>query len=356
MINIFNHELQSFLHWKLYRYRFLFNYILIGFLSLFLELSLLRLLQNSTSLFIAQLISVTSGILVAFILNVRFNFKVPKPKRNKAFIFFALISILSFSLSFSLKKQLIQTGISYELSRFLSSGSLFFIGYILHRKFTFTSYKKVGVAVYAHGNEDIKGIWEKIKFVGDFIHIDIVDETFNENAPDPATYRLEAVKAYWPHKEIHCHIMSKTPSKWISQVKDYVDTVIIHYEIDEDLDLVLEEVQRYSLNVGICLLLSTPVEVLEKYVGKINEVMLLTIPQPGRSGQKFDVSSLNRVETINKFEERNKIVVCIDGGVNNETVPLLQVEKVISGSYVLDAEKPMQTIMRLQTSSQYEAI
>jgi len=355
MINLFNHELQSYLHWKAYRYRFLFNYICIGFLSLTIEIIVLRAMGKSIAPLLTQLLAASVGILIAFVLNVRFNFKVPKPKRNKAFLIFILISSLSFCLSLAVKQQLIKMDISYGLARFLSSGSLFFVGYILHRKFTFKEYKLVGVAVYAHGNEDIKGIWEKIKFVGDFIHIDIVDETFNEDAPDPTTYRLEAVRAYWPNKEIHCHIMSKTPSKWLDQVIDFADSIVVHYEIDEDLDEVLDSIKTRGIKAGICLLLATPVEVLKDYLYKLDEVMLLTIPQPGRSGQKFDVESLTRIEAINGFENRSDVIICIDGGVNDQTIHLLQVEKVISGSFVLDAPKPMQRIMRLQTSSQYEA-
>lgn len=356
MIDLLNPELQKRLRWTIYRYRFLFKYILIGFFSIALELTVLNLLNRNINFITAQVAAVSCSIIVAFLLNVRFNFKVPKAKRNKAFVFFVLISMLSFGLSFLLKRQLLQMSISYELSRFFSSGGLFFVGYCLHRRFSFKEFKKVGVAVYAHGNEDIRGIWEKIKFVGDFIHVDIVDDTFKKDAPDPATYRLEAVKAYWPNKEIHCHVMSRNPSKWIEQVIEYVDTVIVHFEIDEDLGEMLEKIKSNGARAGVCLRIETPVEVVKPYIDRLDEIMLLAISIPGESGQMFSEESLARVEETNALDGREQIELCVDGGINERTVQLLEVEKVVSGSYVIGAKEPMQKIMQLQTSSQYEVV
>ena len=78
---------------------------------------------------------------------------------------------------------------SYEKSRFIISGCLFLLGYILHRKFSFSEHKRVGIAVYANGQEDISGIHEKIGSFPDFIHVDIVDSTFASNAIEAKTYR-----------------------------------------------------------------------------------------------------------------------------------------------------------------------
>ena len=39
---------------------------------------------------------------------------------------------------------------------------------------------KIGVAVYANGIEDINKIFQKINKYPDFIHVDLVDTTFNK--------------------------------------------------------------------------------------------------------------------------------------------------------------------------------
>ena len=56
------------------------------------------------------------------------------------------------------------------------------VAYLLHRRFTFRDFKRVGVAIYANGVENLKDIYERIGQYPDFIHVDIVDQTFSEDA------------------------------------------------------------------------------------------------------------------------------------------------------------------------------
>ena len=90
--------------------------------------------------------------------------------------------------------------------------------------FTFKSAIKVGVAIYANGLEEVNKIYNKIGKYPDFIHVDIVDETYLTNYPKPKTHKLEVIKAYWPNHKIHIHIMSKYPSRYIDEA---INTVII---------------------------------------------------------------------------------------------------------------------------------
>ena len=105
---------------------------------------------------------------------------------------------------------------------------MFMIGYLLHRS-SFKDSKKVGVAIYANELKILRrpqSYWFHL-----FVHVDIVDSTFNQDANTINTYRLEAIRAYWPNKEIHVHIMSKTP--WfINEIIPYSDVVFIHAEIE----------------------------------------------------------------------------------------------------------------------------
>ena len=86
---------------------------------------------------------------------------------------------------------------------------------------------------------------------------------------------------------------------------------------------------------------------------KIKNVLLLTIPKPGFSGQKFDLTALPILEKLNNHRYRSQFEVCVDGGVNDLTVKYLNVESVVSGSYILSAKNPIENIMHLQTSGEY---
>tara|TARA_B110000467_G_scaffold161806_1_gene183659 strand:- start:945 stop:2051 length:1107 start_codon:yes stop_codon:yes gene_type:complete len=354
--NLLDKQTQASLKFTLYRYRFLINYIIIGFLSICVEILLIRALSYfGTHLALAVLLGIGVGILFAFWFNVRFNFKVPVGKRNRALLFFAGISIGSACLNFIFRNQLVDAGLSYEVSRFLVAGILFSIAYILHRKFSFRDMKQVGVTVYANGIEDIKLINSKIGPYPDFIHVDLIDKSFSETGADVRAYRLETISAYWPNKQIQVHLMSRNPMAWLDDILPYADTVIVHAECDEDLSAVIHKIKENGKSAGLCLSMDTPIDMAKQYVGEIDTLMLLTIREPGKSGQKFDMEGLQRIEQIKNWEERNKFDLCIDGGVSEKNVHLLNVELVVSGSSVLKNPDPARQIMRLQTSNNYEA-
>ena len=73
---------------------------------------------------------------------------------------------------------------------------MFMIGYLLHRRFSFKDSKKVGVAIYANGVENIERIYNLIGSYLDFVHVDIVDSTFNQYANTTKTYRLKSIRAF----------------------------------------------------------------------------------------------------------------------------------------------------------------
>ena len=47
-------------------------------------------------------------------------------------------------------------------------------------------------------------------------------------------------------------------------------------------------------------------------------IMILSIPEAGFSGQKFVESSYDLIKKINKIQKKKKINLFVDGGVNRE--------------------------------------
>jgi len=339
-----------------YRYRFLIFYILFGFISLVVELIVGKcLLYYQFSYKISTIIALIVGILVAFFLNVRYNFHITKAKRRRALVYFSTISAISFSFQLILRKKIEGYGFDMDISRFIFAAIFFLISYILHRKLSFKEFKKVGVAIYADGVEDISLIFNKIQNISDFIHIDIVDKSFNPNSTQVKAYRAEVVRAYWQNKKIEVHIMSRNPSVWLDDLLPYVDIIYVHPTIDENLSEVIDKINLSKAEAGIALSVYEPLEIIDSYIEtkKIKHVLLLTIPQPGFSGQKFDISALPILERLNAHKNRSEFEICVDGGVNDSTVKYLNVESVVSGSYILSALNPIKNIMHLQTSGEY---
>ena len=100
--------------------------------------------------------------------------------------------------------------------------------------------------------------------------------------------------------------------------------------------------------------MSTTLDEVHRVFDKVNAVLLLTIKEPGRSGQTFDLEGLNRIEQLNAKPFRDRIRVCVDGGINDKVVRLLKVEDVVSGSSVLSHHDSKRQILNLQYGGYYE--
>jgi len=338
-----------------YRYRFLLLYAVFGIISLFTELLVARaLISFDFPSYLSIIFSFIVGLLTAFGLNIRFNFHIAQPKRQRALLYFTIISSISFLVQYFFRQKLTYFGLPMELSRFLIAGLFFIISYLLHRKFSFKEFKKVGVAIYADGVEDIKLIYDRISNISDFIHIDIVDKSFNPTCKDVKAYRAEVVRAYWQKKKIEVHIMSKTPSIWLDDLLPYVDIIYIHAEINENIQEVIKKIESAGVKAGIAVGISEKLESIYPFLENVKHVLLLAIPKPGFSGQKFDMEILPWIEELNQHKNRQNFEICLDGGVNQTTVKYLNVESVVSGSFILSAPNPIKNIMLLQTSGEYE--
>ena len=356
MNKILNPYLNARLEIFVYRFRFLGLYIIFGVVSLIIEFfSRNYFLHLKYSYYISTLSAVFLGIAFAFWANVRFNFKIPRSRRNKALVYFLIISCFSGSTQWILVKLLFFDNIQYELGRLLISGPLFLLGYLLHRKFSFKDFKKVGVAVYANGVEDFREIYDKIGSYPDFIHVDLVDNSMNPNSEEVKPYRLETMKAYWPGTQVQTHIMSMRPSIWLDQLIPHSDVIYVHAESEDNIEKLFNKIRASGKNTGLAITLDTnPHDIIELL--KISDyVLVLTIPNPGFSGQRFDSRGFDLIRKINNLNFRNNFILCIDGGVNENIVNKLQAENIVSGSCVLKSSDPKRKIMRLQTLGRYES-
>ena len=182
---IFKSDFLRNINFFFYKKKHLIIYTIIGFLSLIFELYLRNIIKtyiSTNEIFLHA--SLIFGIFFAFYFNIKLNFNVPKIYLKKFLIFFFSISTCSYLFQFFLRNQIELSKYSFEEARILISGSFFLIAYFFHIKFSFKDSRKVGVAIYANGYENIKKIFDLIGPYPDFIHVDIVDKTMNKDAPN----------------------------------------------------------------------------------------------------------------------------------------------------------------------------
>tara|TARA_B100001029_G_scaffold177519_1_gene182364 strand:- start:3468 stop:4529 length:1062 start_codon:yes stop_codon:yes gene_type:complete len=352
---MFNDDFVKKINFFLYKKKHLIIYVVIGFLSLIFELSVRKIINIyiSNNVFFLH-ISVIFGIIFAFYFNIKINFNVPKIYLKRSLFYFFLISTCSYLFQNFISNNLEMSKYSFEESRLIISGSFFLVAYFFHTKFSFKDSRKVGVAIYANGYEDIPKIFNRIGPYPDFIHVDIVDKTMNKNALDTNLSKLEVVKAYWPKHKIETHIMSKDPINLIDEkIINNSDIIYIHQEI-ENKEKVVKKILEKNKTPGLVLHSINNYENLEEIILNFKEILILSIKKPGVSGQEFNEDSYNLIERINLLKKRNNLNVCVDGGVKSNLINKFTSEKVVSGSDVLNSEHPVKKIMKLQTVARYE--
>ncbi len=329
------------------------KYTIIGIASITLELLIrMFLIELNLNQKNAELLSISWSILFAFYLNYKFNFDIPKRKLIRALIYFVSISICSYIFQKLASYYFLPLDRNYNVDRIITSGSIYLFVFYLHRKFSFRKFRHVGIAVYANGIEDILSIKSRIGIYADFIHVDIVDKTIIGDLSDVRSYRMETVRAAWPQLPIHTHIMSKYPSQWISEVSKVSDVIFVHDTIGEDLNKVRKKIEDLGCHFGLALHAGESYEDLDLLLDTVGYVLILAIAKPGHSGQKFMHEAYQLIRNVNEVASAKNIVVCVDGGVDNETILKFDSDQVVSGSFVLNAIEPKSQILKLQTLSE----
>ena len=330
-------------------------FVIIGFFSILLELITFNFLEYfDINPKLADLFALIVGIFFAFYFNFFYNFQIHKSKIIKAFTFFFLISFFSWSFQKGFSHYFIYENLSYEITRLITSGSFFIIGYFLHRQFSFSDFKKVGIAFYLDKKLDLKKIFSIIGNNSNFIHIDIVDKSFSKNKLVNDISVLKEVKKIWPNHEIQTHIMSKKPSIILKKVIKYSDTIFIHWEIKENLDKLRKEIELNNKKFGIAITLKTPPKKILNILKKASNLLILSVDDPGFSGQKFNFKAFDYIEYFNDVNFRKKFRICVDGGVDKNIVKILNVDDVVSNSAILSSRNPAGEIVKFQ-STKYNA-
>jgi len=353
MLKILNKKFIFFYN-LFYFYRFFFTYVLIGFFSILFEIFIFNVLnQFLEKSLISNLISLIFGIFFAFVLNFFYNFKIHRSRIKVALLYFIVISLFSWgaqriiSLSFDLEK------FSYEKTRIITSFSFFLFAYFLHRKFSFKDYKKLGIAFYLDNKINFNKIYYQIKNYQDFIHLDIIDNTFSNNKIKNNISLINKIKDYWPNHKFHTHIMSKKPSLWLDKVLNISDIIFIHYEIEENINTLKNRIDSANKIFGLAVTLKTNPKKILNILRSTKILLILSVDKPGFSGQDFNIKAFEYINYLNNLEFRKEFKICVDGGINDSISKILKVDSIVSASSVLNSNYPIDQILQMKSSSKY---
>jgi ribulose-phosphate 3-epimerase len=171
----------------------------------------------------------------------------------------------------------------------------------------------------------------------DWVHFDVMDGEFVTNT----TFGAELVKEINTYNKLYSdvHLMCKNPLEEIKQyAKAGAQSITFHYEAvkKEEIMLLINEIRTYEVKVGISNKPRTNVEVLEEYLPYLDNILIMSV-EPGKGGQKFIESSLDKVKYLRERQNNYHYLISIDGGINAETSKLVKqagVDVIIVGTYL----------------------
>ena len=207
---------------------------------------------------------------------------------------------------------------------------------------------KVGVS-FISSDYDLETTISKIdESSADYIHVDMMDGIFVENA----NFTVQDLKKMFKNtkKKLDVHMMVCSPNKY---VKDFakmpnVEYLTLHCESHRRPIDVINMIRHTPLKVGLAINPETKVSHIVPLLHHLDQVLVMSV-KPGKGGQKFMEEILYKIETLKELREQNgyHYVINVDGGINEETAKLVKeagADMVVSGSYVCKSEDYNQRI------------
>jgi ribulose-phosphate 3-epimerase len=346
-------SLKRTLSWLAWRHRYLGMFIIIGFLSICLEVGIVSGLVGlyGVPTLWASVIGFVTGVVFAFLGNYYLNFRINSQKLWRTLTFFSAISVFSYSINIYASNFLhVINWQSYPLARFLTSGCLFFIAYSLHRRITFRSAaKNFGLAIYVSRSSDINAIFQRVGEYCDHIHIDLVDETMKDDAEEIDLCVIKKARKFWTWQPFMVHIMSKSPYHWVRECIDDVDVVLVHIDSDDNIYQIIAECRSKQKKFGVVAHSSVDLADLLPYLPHVDYVLVLGIEKPGHSGQTLMPQAINMAHTLALLSRRYNYNLIFDGGVTLQNVNNIPAEYIVSSSAVLRNENPVRACLSLMT-------
>ena len=175
----------------------------------------------------------------------------------------------------------------------------------------------------------------------EYIHIDVMDGVFVPSISFgmPLIQSIRKVT----DKVFDVHLMIVEPERYVKQFKECgADSITFHLEATEDADALIYQILALGCRAGMSIKPKTPVEVVRKYLSKIDMLLVMTV-EPGFGGQKYIPESTERIRRARELADELGVDldIQVDGGVGQDNVHVVLeagANVVVSGSAVFHGD------------------
>lgn len=192
---------------------------------------------------------------------------------------------------------------------------------------------------------DVKGKIGLVEGLTDWVQLDIADGKFAPNETWSAPEDLLEIEG---KIKIEVHLMIEKPEEVLTEWTRFADRIILHVESTERLDEIVDIFQHQDAELGLALLIDTPMDSIEPYANKVKLVQLMSIDKIGFHGQPFDQRVVEKVKELRtKFPD---LFIQVDGGIGLAEAELLKTagaNALVVGSAIWNNDIPS-TIKKFQ--------
>ena len=99
------------------------------------------------------------------------------------------------------------------------------------------------------------------------------------------------------------------------------DSITFHLEAAEDADELIDQIHSLGCKAGMSIKPQTPVEVVRKYLTKLDMLLVMTV-EPGFGGQKYIPESTERIRQVRQMADElgTELNIQVDGGITKDNV------------------------------------
>jgi ribulose-phosphate 3-epimerase len=189
-------------------------------------------------------------------------------------------------------------------------------------------YTRILPAIIAENQEELDTMLKKLKGNVEWVMLDFMDGSFVASKSLMFDIKLISGLRY------EAHLMVRHPSEYLKKLKGKVESVILHVE-SEGFHEAIHEAQALRFEVAVAINPGTPFEKLERHLGEIDRVLIMTVV-PGQYGAPFVDAALNTVKRLRNLAPNLPIEV--DGAMNPENAKKAKVAGAnifASGSFLM---------------------